>query len=157
MTVRWLAIGGVALVVPLMDGCKDEPSASLQATVAIVEEGGTCASEFTPGASCTVARTLSITVQELGGRDVHLESVSAVLWDTRGMQDMHAVPASLGRGDIQQAVGASVLPAHGRAVIPYGLGFTVVRPFIMGPLEVRVHVRAREDGDSVVEADCVSF
>jgi len=157
MRVRNLALNGVALVAFVALSCHDRAPGSIQASVVTVQWGGTCLSESTPGASCSVTRTVSITVQEVGGRDVSLQSVSGVLWDTRAMQDMHAQPAALSSADIRQAAGSNVVPSHGQLVIPYELEFTVVWPHIMGPLEVRIHVRGRDDSDNVIEADCESF
>jgi hypothetical protein len=157
MGARGLAITCVTLLVSLALGCDETPPASLQASVEIVESDGTCASEYSPGASCTVTRSLSITVQEVGGRDVHLELVSGVLWDTRGMQNMHAEPAALSATDIRNAVGSSVVPAHRQLVVPYDLAVTLIRPFILGPVKVMVHVRGRDGGDNVIEADGEAF
>jgi hypothetical protein len=157
MRVRHLALYGVALAAVMALSCHDRAPGSIQASVVGVQWGGSCASESTSGTTCSVIRTVSITVEEVGGRDVSLQSVSGVLWDTRAMQDMRAQPAALSSADVRQAAGSNVVPSHGQLVIPYELEFTVVWPRIMGPLEVRIHVRGRDDSNNVIEADCQSF
>ncbi len=103
MRVRGLALNAVALVALVTLSCHDNPRGSIQASVVVVQTGGSCLTQSVPGASCSVTRTVSVTVEEVGGRDVSLQSVSGVLWDTRAMQDMHAQPAALSSADIRQA------------------------------------------------------
>jgi hypothetical protein len=152
-SMRKLATGGVAALTWLASGCGNTQPASLHASVVIIETDGSCVSGTAPGTSCSVTRTLNVILHEDGGRDVQLESVSAVLWDTRGMQDMHATPSMLSSVDIRRAAGSNVVPGHGQLAIPYALGFTVVQPYILGPLKVMVHVRGRDTADNAIEAD----
>ena len=155
-SIHRLAVGSIGALVWVASGCERTPPARLSASVTIVESDEGCAFDSPPGTSCTITRTLSVLIQEEAGRDVHLESVSAVLWDRRGMQDEHAVPAMLSSNDIRAAVGTSVVPAHGQLSLPYKLGFTLVRPYLPFALTVKVNVRGRDTGDNLVEANCES-
>lgn len=151
--VQQLTVACIAAIAWLAPGCREARPGRLTASVTIVDSENSCAFDSPPGTSCTITRMLSVTIQEEDGRDVHLESVSGVLWDTRGMQDMHAVPAVLSSDDIRVAVGTSVVPAHGQLSIPYKLGFTIVRPYILGPLTAMVSVRGRDTAENVIEAN----
>ncbi len=153
-TIHRLAVASMGALVWVASGCESTPPARLSASVTIVDSEDGCAFDSPPGTSCKITRTLSIVLQEEGGRDVHLESVSGVLWDGRSMSDVHAEPAMLSSTEIQAAVGTSVVPAHGRLSLPYKLGFTIVRPYLPLALTVKVNVRGRDTGDNLVEANC---
>ena len=137
---QWLAVVSVGGLAWVASGCESSRPGSLHATVSIVDSEDSCAFDSPPGTSCTITRTLSVLIQEDAGRDVHLESVSGVLWDIRGMQDVHAVLAMLSSSDIRAAVGTSVVPAYGQLSLPYKLGFTLVRPYLPFSLTVKVNV-----------------
>jgi hypothetical protein len=155
-TIHRLAVASIGALVWLASGCESSTPGRLNASVTIVDSEDSCAFDSPPGTSCTITRTLTVLLQEEGGRDVQLESVSGVLWDGRGMQDMHAVPAMLSSSDIRAAVGTSVVPAHGQLSIPYKLRFSIVRPYLPFALTVMVSVRGRDTGDNLIEANCES-
>jgi hypothetical protein len=151
-----LAVASIGALVWVGSGCERSGPGSLNASVAIVDAEDSCAFDSPPGTSCTITRTLTVLVQEEGGRDVQLELVSGVLWDGRSMSDVHAEPAMLSSSDIRAAVGTSVVPAQGRLSLPYKLGLTIVRPYLPFSLTVRVSVRGRDTGGNLVEASCES-
>ena len=155
--IRQFAVASIVALAWLGSGCEDTRPAVLHAGVTILDSEDSCAFDSPPGTSCTITRTLTVIIQEEGGRDVHLESMSGVLWDSRGMQDMHAAPAMLSSDDIRVAAGTSVVPAHGQLSIPYKLGFTIVRPYILGPLTAMVSVRGRDTADNLLEAKAEAF
>jgi hypothetical protein len=131
--------------------CGGESPASLATSVVVVSTSGDCSTE----AGKTVCRTtkaLTVTVRETTGRDVALQSLSGILFDTRGMQDMHAQPAELSAEDIRVAVGSSSVPGGAELNVPYTLAFEVVQPAIVGPIKAIVRVRGRDSDGNVVEA-----
>jgi hypothetical protein len=144
----------VAALGSLDGGCGHDRSASLEATVEITGSDNSCASGWVVGQVCTITTTLAVSVQEVGGDDVHLETVSGVLWDRRAMTDLHASPASLAESEIRAAAGSSLVAAHGRLTIPYVLEFSVVQPSILGPIDARVRVSGRDSRGRAIEADC---
>ncbi len=155
-TFHRLAVAGIGALAWVASGCESSRPGSLLASVTIVDSEDTCAFDSPPGSSCTITRTLMVLLQEEGGRDVQLESVSGVLWDGRSMSDVHAEPVMLSSSDIRAAVGTSVVPAHGRLSLPYKLGFTIVRPYLPFSLAAKVSVRGRDTGGNLVEANCES-
>ncbi len=156
ITFHRLAVGSIGALVWVASGCESSRPGGLHATVSIVDSEDNCAFDSPPGTSCTITRTLTVFLQEEGGQDVQLESVSGVLWDGRSMSDVHAEPAMLLSSDIRAAVGTSVVPAHGQLSLRYKLGFTIVRPYLPFSLTAKVSVRGRDTGGNLVEAKCES-
>jgi hypothetical protein len=122
ITFYRLAVASIGALAWVAFGCESSRPGSLHATVSIVDSEDSCAFDSPPGTTCTITRTLTVLLQEDGGRDVQLESVSGVLWDGRSMSDVHAEPAMLLSSDIRAAVGTSVVPAHGQLSLRYKLG-----------------------------------
>jgi hypothetical protein len=156
ITFYRLAVASIGALAWVAFGCESSRPGSLHATVSIVDSEDSCAFDSPPGTTCTITRTLTVLLQEDGGRDVQLESVSGVLWDGRSMSDVHAGPAMLSSSDIRAAVGTSVVPAHGQLSLRYKLGFTILRPYLPFSLAAKVSVRGRDTGGNLVEANCES-
>jgi hypothetical protein len=153
---RGLGALGTASVLALAVGCGADGPASLSVRVRIASSERTCTPGTTMGSFCQLTSILHVSIQETAGREVSLESVTGVLWDTRGMQNMHAMPASLSSADIRTAAGSSTIPGHSGVDVPYTLAFTFVEPYILGPVQARVHVRGWDSDGNVIEADAES-
>jgi len=153
---QWLAVVGVGALAWVASGCESGGTGSLRASVTKVDSGDSCTLDSPPGTSCTITRTLSVLIQEDGGRDVELNSVSGVLWDLRTMSDVHAEPAALSSNEIRAAAGTTVVPGHGQLSLPYKLELTLVRPYLPMSLTAKISVHGRDTGGNVVEAACES-
>jgi hypothetical protein len=155
-TGAWRTAALILLSVCWLARCGAESPASLSASVLVVRTDGVCA----PQGARTVCRTtkvLTVSLQESTGRDVALQSLSGVLFDTRGMQDMHAEPAELSAEDIRVAAGSNVVRGRGELDVPYTLAFEVVQPAIVGPIKAIVRARGRDSDGNVVEAGAEAF
>jgi hypothetical protein len=144
----WLLV----LVAGPCAACGDRTApASLDATLIVERTLLTCASPE-PVTSCTITTQLKVSVRETAGQEVSLQSMEGSLWDTRGMQDMHAAPSMLSAEDIRNAAGTTQVPGNGSRDVPYALGFTIPQPYILGPLRASVRVQGVGGDGHVVEA-----
>ncbi|HKC12231.1 MAG TPA: hypothetical protein VKI41_09380, partial [Vicinamibacteria bacterium] len=116
-------------------------------------ESFVCQTPATRESECTVTMRARVAIEEVGGRDVYLDSVAGTVWDTRGRDNLQAVPALLSSDDIMRIAGSTVIQAHGQLTIEYELHYLVGQaPFyINGPPLLLVLVRGRDAAGNIVE------
>src|SRR5258708_21799592 len=93
-----------------------------------------------------------VAIEEVGGRDVYLDSVAGTVWDTRGRDNLQAVSALLSSDDIMRIAGSTVIQAHGQLTIEYQLHYLVVQApcYITGPPLLLVPVRGTAAAGTIV-------
>jgi hypothetical protein len=128
----------------------------LSVGVTIVKTDRVCNLE-SQGSVCRVSVDVSVSLQETSGREVAVESLAGMLYDTRAMQDLRASPASMSSADIRAAAGASTMAAGGTLKVPYTLSWEYLEPAIVGPTKAIVRVRGMDSSGNVVEATGEGF
>ena len=151
--VRRIAVVGVACCGLQAVSCGSDDPPSLAASVVVLGTDRDCVSPGVEGSTCQITARLRVSIRETAGEEVVIQSVSAALWDRRGMQNMRAEPAELSSEDVRAVAGSNTVAGRGELSVPYALTFSLVEPYILGPLEAVVHVEGRGRHGDLVSAD----